>query len=204
MNFLVILPLVFVMIAGPQILSAIFLATSEDWRRNSAAFVFGASLSISLVVTLAYYLGSGVRQGGSNRMLQLLVLVILLAAMVNVYLKREQSEPPTWMGKLETATPKFSFQLGFLLMGFFPTDILTSITVGTYLASHGDPLWHATGFVLLTLLFLAVPSLSLVMIGDRAETILPKVRTWINTHSWIVSEIVILIFVVITINNIVG
>ncbi|WP_345784089.1 hypothetical protein [Natronolimnohabitans sp. A-GB9] len=98
MNFLVILPLVFVMIGGPQILSAIFLATSEDWRRNSAAFVFGASLSISLVVTLAYYFGSGVRQGGSNRMLQLFVLVVLLAAMVNVYLKREQSEPPAWMG----------------------------------------------------------------------------------------------------------
>ena len=39
MNFLVILPLVFVMIGGPQILSAIFLATSEEWRRNSAAFV---------------------------------------------------------------------------------------------------------------------------------------------------------------------
>ncbi|SEH12107.1 Sap, sulfolipid-1-addressing protein [Natronorubrum sediminis] len=204
MNFLVILPLVFVMIGGPQILSAIFLATSEDWRRNSAAFVFGASLSISLVVTLAYYFGSGVRQGGSNRMLQLLVLVVLLAAMVHVYLKREQSEPPTWMGKLESANPKFSFQLGFLLMGFFPTDVLTSITVGTYLASHGDPLWYATGFVLLTLLFLALPSLSLVMIGDRAETLLPKVRTWMNTHSWIVSEIVILIFVAITINNIVG
>ncbi|ELY43749.1 GAP family protein [Natronorubrum sulfidifaciens] len=204
MNFLVILPLVFVMIGGPQILSAIFLATSEDWRRNSAAFVFGASLSISLVVTLAYYLGSGVRQGGSNQMLQLLMLVVLLAAMVHVYLQREQSEPPTWMGKLETANPTFSFRLGFLLMGFFPTDVLTSITVGTYLASHGDPVWHAAGFVLLTLLFLAVPSLSLVMIGDRAETLLPKVRTWMNTHSWLVSELVILIFVVITITNIVG
>ena len=192
------------MIGGPQILSAIFLATSEDWRRNSVAFVFGASLSISLVVTLAYYFGSGVRQGGSNRMLQLFVLVVLLAAMVNVYLKREQSEPPTWMGKLETATPKFSFQLGFLLMGFFPTDVLTSITVGTYLASHGDPLWFATGFVLLTLLLLALPSLALVTIGDRAEALLPKVRTWMNTHSWIVSEIVILIFVAITINNLVG
>jgi len=28
------LPLAFVMIAGPQILSAIFLATSENWRRT--------------------------------------------------------------------------------------------------------------------------------------------------------------------------
>ena len=136
--------------------------------------------------------------------MHLLVLVVLLVAMVNVYLKRDQSEPPTWMGRLETATPTFSFQLGFLLMGFFPTDVLTSITVGTYLASHGDPLWYATGFVSLTLLFLALPSLALGAIGERAERLLPKVRTWMNTHSWIVSEIVILIFVAITINNIVG
>jgi hypothetical protein len=39
----------FVMIAGPQILSAIFLATSESWRRNSAAYVAGAALSITLM-----------------------------------------------------------------------------------------------------------------------------------------------------------
>ncbi|WIV67613.1 GAP family protein [Natrialbaceae archaeon AArc-T1-2] len=205
MNVLVILPLVFVMIGGPQILSAIFLATSEDWRRNSAAFVFGASLSISLVVTLAYFFGGGVtRQTGSNRPLHLFVLVFLLAAMAHTYLKREQSEPPAWMGKLETASPRFSFRLGFLLMGFFPTDVLTSITVGTYLASHGDPLWYAIGFVLLTLLFLSLPSLALLTIGDRAETLLPAVRTWMNTHSWIVSEVVLLVFVGITINNLVA
>lgn len=35
------LPMAFVMIAGPQILSAIFLATSENWRRNSAAYLAG-------------------------------------------------------------------------------------------------------------------------------------------------------------------
>ncbi|MDJ1434246.1 GAP family protein [Halostagnicola sp. A-GB9-2] len=205
MNFLVILPLIFVMIAGPQILSAIFLATSENWRRNSAAFVFGASLSISLVVTLAYYFSSGVvHQGGSRRPLHLLVLAVLLAAMVNVYLKREQSEPPTWMGKLETASSRFSFRLGFLLLGFFPTDILTSITVGTYLASHGDPLWYALGFVSLTLLLLALPSLALLTIGDRAEAFLPTVRTWMNTHSWIVNELVLLLFVGMTINNLLG
>ena len=204
MNFLVILPLVFVMIGGPQILSAIFLATSEDWRRNSAAFVIGAALSISLVVTLAYFLGSGVRQGGSNRMVHVLVLVVLLGAMVHVYLKREESEPPSWMGKLETANPKLSFQLGFLLMGFFPTDVLTSVSVGTYLAGQGDPLWYATGFVFLTLLFLALPSLALVTIGDRAETLLPKVRTWMNTHSWVVNELVLFVFVAITVTNIVG
>ncbi len=45
------LPLAFVMVAGPQILSAIFFATTERWRLNTAAYVLGAALSISIVVT---------------------------------------------------------------------------------------------------------------------------------------------------------
>lgn len=44
MSFLTVLPLAIVMISGPQILSAIFLATSEEWRRNSLAFVVGAAV----------------------------------------------------------------------------------------------------------------------------------------------------------------
>ncbi len=50
-TILQILPLAFVMIAGPQILSAIFFATTEQWRLNTAAYVLGAALSISIVIT---------------------------------------------------------------------------------------------------------------------------------------------------------
>jgi small neutral amino acid transporter SnatA (MarC family) len=53
MDFAKYLPMAFVMIAGPQILSAIFLATSEDWRRNSAAYVAGAALSVTAFVSAA-------------------------------------------------------------------------------------------------------------------------------------------------------
>ena len=49
-----IIPLAFVMIAGPQILSAIFLTTSENWQRNSAAFVGGVALSITTVARSRY------------------------------------------------------------------------------------------------------------------------------------------------------
>jgi small neutral amino acid transporter SnatA (MarC family) len=48
-----ILPMAFVMIAGPQILSAIFLATSKNWLRNTAAYLAGAALSITLIVSIA-------------------------------------------------------------------------------------------------------------------------------------------------------
>ena len=195
----------FVMIAGPQILSAIFLATSQNWRRNSGAYVAGAALSITLIVTIAYFVGDGASgAGASNDTLQIVVLVLLVAAALRTFLKRKESEPPKWMGKLQTASPRFSFRLGFLLLGVFPTDIFTSFAVGTYLASHGDPWWDLLPFLLLTVLFLALPSLLLVLFGQRAQAFLPKARDWMNTNSWVVSELVIALFIVITINSLAG
>jgi hypothetical protein len=200
-----ILPMAFVMIAGPQILSAIFLATSEKWQRNSAAYVAGAALSITLIVTIAFFIGDGASSAGaSNDTLQIVVLVLLVLAALRTFLKRKESEPPKWMGKLQTASPRFSFRLGFLLLGVFPTDIFTSFAVGTYLASHGDPWWHLLPFLGLTLLFLALPAILLVLFGQRAQAFLPKARDWMNANSWVVSEIVIALFIVITINSLVG
>jgi hypothetical protein len=43
-------------------------------------------------------------------------------------------------------------------------------------------------FVLLTLLFIALPALLLVILGQRAQKILPKVRAWMNDNSWIISR----------------
>ena len=205
MKFLEVLPMVFVMVAGPQILSAIFLATSNEWRRNSAAFVGGAAISISVVVTAAYVFSAGVTgQEPSNTTLSAIVLVALVLAGLHTYLTRETSEPPRWMGKLETATPRFSFRLGFLLMGFFPTDILTSVAVGSYLAARDASLLDAVPFLLCTLLVLALPSLALIVFSERAETFLPKARNWMNTNSWVINELVILFFIVMSLNNLLG
>jgi hypothetical protein len=204
-NFLTLLPMAFVMVAGPQILSAIFLATSENWRRNSAAYVAGAALSITLIVTIAYFVLDGAsNEGASNDAIYVLVLVLLLAAMVNVYRKRKTAEPPKWMGKLQTADPRFSFKLGFLLLGVFPTDILTSAAVGSYLAGHDDPWWHCLPFLALTLLFLALPSLLLLAFRERGQALLPRARDWMNTNSWVVNEIVIVFFITITISSLAG
>lgn len=193
------------MIAGPQILTPIFLATTENWRQNSAAYVAGGALSITLVVTIAYVFGGGaVGPGASNTTLSAIILVALLLAMVHTYRTRDESKPPRWMGKLETATPRFSFRVGFLLMGFFPTDILTSVAVGSYLAASGASWTNAVPFILLTLLVLALPSLTLVAFGERAEALLPKARDWMDANSWIVNELVIVFFIALSLNNLLG
>ena len=200
-----LLPLAIVMIAGPQILSAVFLATSENWGRNSGAYILGAAISISLFVTAAYLLGGGARdEGASNDALYIAVLVLLVAAALHAFLTRNKAkEPPKWMGRLQTANPRFSFRLGLLLLGLFPTDILTTIAVGGYLASQDDPLWHYLPFLALTLLLLAIPVLLVVAMRDRAKSFLPKVRDWMNDNSWVVNEIVIVFFIAMTINNLV-
>ena len=71
----------FVMIAGPQILSAIFLATSENWRRNSAAYALGAALSITAIVTAAYFFSRRpVGRGSGDETVDIIILVLLVLA----------------------------------------------------------------------------------------------------------------------------
>jgi hypothetical protein len=102
------------------------------------------------------------------------------------------------MGKLEEAQPKGAFKLGFLLLGVFPSDILTAVAVGGYASTHGEPWWHLFGFVGLTLLLVALPALTVLALGERAKTFMPKVRDWMNDNSWVVSEIVLALFIALT------
>ena len=204
MSLATMLPMAFVMVAGPQILSAVFLATSENWRRNSLAFIAGAAVAITAVVTAAYVLGSGAsNQGASDEALYVVVLVLLVAAMIHAYVKRRETQPPKWMGRLQSASPGLAFKLGLLLLGVFPTDILTSVAVGTYLSAHHDSWWHTLPFVALTLLLLAIPGLVLLVFGARAQAALPKAREWMTTNAWVVNEIVLVFFVALTISDLV-
>src|SRR5262245_22284315 len=105
------------------------------------------------------------------------------------------------MGKLQTPSPGFAFKLGFLLLGIFPTDILTSIAVGSFISNKGDPWYYYFPFLALTLFFLALPSLTLLVSGERGARALPKVRDWMNDNSWVVNEVVIIFFIVLTASN---
>jgi hypothetical protein len=206
-----ILPLSFVMIAGPQILSSFFLATTSDWAKNSLAYVAGAALSITTFVTVAYFVAKGAKEAASsdqqhttNDVIDWVILALLLVLIARAYLTRKTSQPPKWMSKLQTAEPKFAFLLGALLLGIFPTDILTSVTAGLHVARHGEAWWHVLPFVGLTLLLLGAPALGVLLLGRRATVLLPKVRDWMTSNSWVVSEIVLVFFVVITIKSLAG
>ena len=134
-------------------------------------------------MTITYLIVRGATGGGAAPVkgdkgiaLDVIILVLLSFLAFNVYRKRHEAEPPKWMGKLQQATPGFSFKLGFLLLGVFPTDIVTSVTVGAKLARAGMPWWPALVFVAVTLFVLAIPALLVAALGERARSFLPRAR----------------------------
>src|SRR5262249_28850735 len=97
MNFLTVLPLTVVVVVGPQIMSAIFLASSRDAKRSSLALLGGAGLAILVGLTVWYVVfrlirvsGSGNGQNdGTRRLIDWIVLAVLLVLMVMVFMGRK-------------------------------------------------------------------------------------------------------------------
>jgi hypothetical protein len=193
-----VLPLAIVMSAGPQIVTAVFLATSRDARRNSLAFLASVAAATTIGVTVFYLVGNAVSgdelEDSGRNWLDYLIVALLLFLAVRVFMQRKNTEPPKWMGRLETADPRFSAKIGLLLYLLMPTDVISMATVGAYLAREGAPWVHSLPFIVLTVLIAGLPLIALLLMGRRAETVLPSVRSWMNANSWIISEAVILFF----------
>ncbi|WP_422753988.1 GAP family protein [Micromonospora sp. WMMD708] len=210
MNFLTILPMAVVMVAGTQLVAAVFLASGDRPRRASAGFLAGAAVVVAPGTTLAWLVfrlvrgAAGGGGGGGGRkpvetVIDWVVLALLVVLAVVVFLRRHSAGEPGWMGRLQHAGFGYAFRLGLLLFVVMPSDDLTMVTVGATAARHGLPWWHLVPFVLLTLLLLALPLLALLLLGDRADRVLPRMRDWADRHSWIISEAVVGFFLVLTV-----
>ncbi len=202
----------FVMVAGPQIVTAILLATGTRPRRDSVFFLAGAGVATFIGVTASYFLtglwkGDRAPLGGDTRVtravdIAIIVLLVFLAG--KVWRERGRGHPPRWMAKLESATPLFSLRMGILLFLLLPGDLISMFTVGAYLAHHGAPWWHGLVFVALTVALAGIPLLLLLSLGKRAQALLPRARDAMTNNSWIVSEIVIGFFLLMTLKDVLG
>jgi hypothetical protein len=195
-GFWTVLPMAVVMSAGPQIVTATFLATSQGAKRNSLAFLAGVAVATTISVTVFFLLGSGIagKQKEGKDWLDWLIIGLLVFLLIWVFVRRNETQPPKWMGRLQDANPRFAVTIGFLLYLLMPTDLVAAATVGAYVARQGDPWWHTLGFVVLTILIAGLPFIVLLAMGKRAESVLPRIREWMNANSWMVNEAVLLFF----------
>jgi cytochrome c biogenesis protein CcdA len=202
-----VLPLAITMMAGPQIMSAVLFVTHEQAVRVSLMFIAGVAIAATAGVIAAkgiasllgdnLSLGDSSDSGSKGSVIQIGLVALLIAAAVKAYLGRETAEPPKWLGALMEASPRKAFRTGFLLIAFFPSDVLVLLTVGLNLEHSGDSVTAAIPFIALTVLIAALPLLALFLFGRRAREAMPKVRSWMNDNSWVINIAACLIFIVL-------
>jgi hypothetical protein len=202
-----VIPLAITMNAGPQIMSAIIFVTAPKALKLSAYFLAGVVIAVSVGVTVTYtlatVLGNSVSFGDSSdngslgNIIQYVLVGLLVVLSIRSYLGRETSEPPRWLGAMQNAKPRTAFMAGLLLLSVFPSDFVILVTVGVNLAQQNASLLGAVPFVVATILIAALPVLSYLLFHRRAVRAMPKVRDWMNTHSWLVNIIVYVIFIVL-------
>jgi Sap, sulfolipid-1-addressing protein len=201
-----VLPLALTMMAGPQIISSIIFVTRESGAvKVSLAYVsaifIAACLGILICIGLADLLGNAIDLSddgeGSTaaKAIQIALIGLLMARALMIYIKRADSEPPKWLGALQTATARRAFEIGALLILLFPGDIVVMLTTGVHLVSEGHSWFDALPLILMTTLIAASPLIFFLIFRQRAERIMPAVRDWMNSHSWVINIVVCLVFV---------
>jgi Sap, sulfolipid-1-addressing protein len=204
---LAILPLAITMNAGPQIMSALIFITASKPLKLSAAFLAGVVIAVSVGLTITYtiarVLGNSISLGDPSdassigNIIQYVLVALLIFLSIKNYVRRESIEPPRWLGALQNAKPKTAFTTGLLLLSVFPSDFVILVTVGMNLAQNNASLVAGLPFVLATILIAALPVLFYLLFHRRAQRMMPKVRDWMNTNSWLVNIIVYVIFILL-------
>jgi hypothetical protein len=202
-----VIPLAITMNAGPQIMSAIIFITASKPLKLSAYFLAGVVIAVTAGVTITYTLATALggsislgdpSNGGSlGNIIQYLLVGLLVFLSIKNYVGRETIEPPRWLGALQNAKPRTAFTTGLLLLSVFPSDLVILVTVGVNLAQNNASLLGAVPFIAATILIAALPVLSYLLFRRRAQRVMPKVRDWMNTHSWLVNIIVYAVFIVL-------
>jgi hypothetical protein len=202
-----ILPLAITMMVGPGIMADIVLITAPKPVKVSAAFIAGVAIATTagvlvalLIATLlggSVSLGDPSNEGSTGNVIQYLLVGLLAAAAVKSYVQRESIEPPRWMGVLQNAAPMRAFTTGLLLIWLMPSDVIIMLTVGVNLEHNDAGLIAALPFIAATALVAALPVLLYLLFRRRAQRLMPKVRDWMNTHSWLVNIIAYVAFIVL-------
>jgi Sap, sulfolipid-1-addressing protein len=202
-----VIPLAITMNAGPQIMSAIIFITASKPLKLSAYFLAGVVIAVTAGVTITYTLATALGNsislgdpsdsGSLGNIIQYLLVGLLVVLSIKNYVNRETIEPPRWLGALQHAKPRTAFTTGLLLLSVFPSDLVILVTVGVNLAQQNASLVGALPFMVATILIAALPVLSYLLFRRRAQRVMPKVRDWMNTHSWLVNIIVYAVFIVL-------
>jgi hypothetical protein len=195
-----ILPLALIMVMGPQILTAIFLVTSQEPVKNSAAMLAGVVLaaSLSMLIWFGLYDALGINPPSKSSgpgTADYVVAGLLALLAVRTFLGRGTAKVPKWMTALESADPKRAFGLAALLILAMPTDIIAFISTVHWLHKANVGVLHGWPVIAAATALMALPIAAYLLLGRRAREAMPGIRDWLTGNAWLVNLVVIVYFI---------
>ncbi len=200
-----ILPLAITMMAGPQIIASIILLTGSRPIKASLAYVLGVAVASTtgtfIFTVLARNLGLHAPVSGQPstvaRLIQTALIALLMFAVIKTYLGRKTATLPPWVTNLQTASASDAFKFGLKLIFLMPSDLAIMFTVGLSIAGTSSSSIQLVPFIALTTLIASLPLIAYVLLRRRAVEVMPKVTTWMEHNSWVISIAAYLIFIVL-------
>lgn len=201
-KLLEVLPLVLTMNLGPGIITAIIVLTGNKPIKKTLLYLAGATTGAAVMGFVAFLIFDFVNKGGissgkltTSQVLDYVFAGLLAVLGVWVFTQRKKAQKPRWMASIQEASPKRIFTMGLLFYSVFPSDFVVLLTVGFVLVKDKMHFYSIFPFIALTLLIAAIPVLSFLLVRKRAERVIPRVRDWLDSHGWIINEVVIVFFI---------
>ena len=204
---LTVLPLAITMNAGPQIMSAIIFITASKPLKLSAYFLAGVAIAVTVGVTITYTFATARQQHLAWRPLQQRIarqhnpVPARRAARIPVHQELRaprDDRAPEVAGRSTKRQAQDGVQDRTAAAFGFPLRLRHSDNGRHEPRAATTPrFWPRVPFVAATIFIAALPVLSYLLFRRRAQRLMPKVRDWMNTHSWLVNIIVYVIFIML-------
>lgn len=192
-------------------MAAIIFVTTPRAVRVSLAYLLGLAVATTAgiavtrgIFALFGHAGSASMpsdKGSAVTIVQFVLVGLLLITAVKTYVKRETAEPPKWLGTLMDVGPRRAFWIALVVILLMPSDIAVMLTVGAHMEQHDVGLGAALPFIGAIILIAALPLLLYLLFGKRAQRRMPRLRQWVNSHSWLVNIAACLIFIALILSE---
>jgi threonine/homoserine/homoserine lactone efflux protein len=189
------------------IIASVLLVGAPRGRVNGPAFVLGCAVSTAAVggLLLAAGIGSGASDSAAPST-RAAVLRIVLGFLLLVLAARQwrgrpapDEEPPMpqWMGALDGFSPPKAFAAGIVLTGLNPKNLLLvaagAAAVAGAGATAGEEVVAWALFTLIAILGVSTPLLIAFSMGERADELLARLRTWMAHNNGVIMAVILLL-----------
>jgi hypothetical protein len=209
---------VIVMVSPINIVAAILLLFSERPLLDASCYLGGFVAGLAAVVGgLTAVAGAVHLDPGSNQSRGASALLLVLGAgLIVVAVRKFRGRPrlddpsslPGWMDGIAGFSPGRSLVVGAGIGAGNPKNIVVALGTAVAVSSAGLPVGQQVTvlaiYVVLASLGVAAPILAMLVLGDRAGTVLDEWKTWLTRNNTAMMAVIYLFFGVYLIGKFLG